>query len=125
LRKSLTWDRGSEIAGHKRFTLDTAIQVDFYDPQSPWQRGSDEYTNGLPRQSLPKGMDLSNVHQNRLNAVARRHEASFKLLMTFAGSSIPWVGSGLFSRCTECTGNLAALPAPRGLAEARLGTHLF
>jgi IS30 family transposase len=72
LYKSLTWDRGSEMADHKRFTLATDIKVYFCDPQSPWQRGSNENTNGLLRQYFPKGMDLSNVHQNRLNAVARR-----------------------------------------------------
>jgi len=72
LYKSLTWDRGKEMADHKRFTLDTDIKVYFCDPQSPWQRGSNEQINGLLRQYFPKGMDLSNVHQNRLNAVARR-----------------------------------------------------
>jgi len=72
LYKSLTWDRGTEMAEHQRFTLDTDIKVYFCDPQSPWQRGSNENTNGLLRQYFPKGMDLSNVHQNRLNAVARR-----------------------------------------------------
>ena len=72
LYKSLTWDRGKEMADHKRFSLDTDIKVYFCDPQSPWQRGSNENTNGLLRQYFPKGMDLSNVHQNRLNAVARR-----------------------------------------------------
>jgi len=72
LYKSLTWDRGKEMADHKRFTLDTDIKVYFCDPKSPWQRGSNENTNGLLRQYFPKGMDLSNVHQNRLNAVARR-----------------------------------------------------
>jgi len=72
LYKSLTWDRGSEMANHKRFSLATDIKVYFCDPQSPWQRGSNENTNGLLRQYFPKGMDLSNVHQNRLNAVARR-----------------------------------------------------
>jgi len=70
--KSLTWDRGKELADHKRFSLDTDIKVYFCDPQSPWQRGSNENTNGLLRQYFPKGVDLSNVHQNRLNAVARR-----------------------------------------------------
>jgi len=70
--KSLTWDRGKEMADHQRFSLDTGIKVYFCDPQSPWQRGSNENTNGLLRQYFPKGMDLSNVHQNRLNAVARR-----------------------------------------------------
>ncbi len=72
LYKSLTWDRGKEMADHKRFRLDTNIKVYFCDPQSPWQRGSNENTNGLLRQYFPKGMDLSNVNQNRLNAVARR-----------------------------------------------------
>jgi len=72
LYKSLTWDRGKEMADHTRFTLDTDVKVYFCDPQSPWQRGSNENTNGLLRQYFPKGMDLSNVHQNRLNAVARR-----------------------------------------------------
>jgi IS30 family transposase len=63
---------GIDSADHKRFTLDTDIKICFCDPQSPWQRGSNENTNGLLRQYFPKGMDLSNVHQNRLNAVARR-----------------------------------------------------
>ena len=72
LYKSLTWDRGKEMADHQRFSLATDIQVYFCDPQHPWQRGSNENTNGLLRQYFPKGMDLSYVHQNRLNAVARR-----------------------------------------------------
>ena len=72
LYKSLTWERGKEMAAHKRFSLDTNIQVYFCDPRSPWQRGSNENTNGLLRQYFPKGMDLSNVHQNKLNAVVRQ-----------------------------------------------------
>lgn len=72
LYKSLTWDRGSEMANHRKFSLATDIQVYFCDPQQPWQRGSNENTNGLLRQYFPKGIDLSNVHQNRLNAVARQ-----------------------------------------------------
>ena len=72
LYKSLTWDRGKEMADHKRFSLATDIKVYFCDPQHPWQRGSNENTNGLLRQYFPKGMDLSTAHQNRLNAVARR-----------------------------------------------------
>ena len=72
LYKSLTWDRGKEMADHQRFSLDTNVKVYFCDPQSPWQRGSNENTNGLLRQYFPKGMDLSNINQNRLNAVARR-----------------------------------------------------
>ncbi len=72
LYKSLTWDRGKEMADHKRFSLKTDIQVYFCDPQQPWQRGTNENTNGLLRQYFAKGMDLSDVHQNRLNAVARQ-----------------------------------------------------
>ena len=71
LYKSLTWDRGKELADHKRFTLKTNIDVFFCDPQSPWQRGSNENTNRLLRQYFPKGTDLSAHSQAKLNAVAR------------------------------------------------------
>jgi IS30 family transposase len=98
LYKSLTWDRGKEMADHQRFSLDTEINVYFCDPQHPWQRGSNENTNGLLRQYFPKGMDLSNVHQNRLNAVAKRLNERPRETLNFE------TPAERFSQCVASTG---------------------
>ena len=93
LYKSRTWDRGKEMADHQRFTLATDIKVYFCDPQQTWQRGSNENTNGLLRQYFPKGMDLSNVHQNRLNAVAKRLNERTRETLQFRTPA---------ERCAQC-----------------------
>jgi IS30 family transposase len=72
LRRTLTWDRGNELAAHKKFSVDTDVAVYFCDPHSPWQRGTNENTNGLLRQYFRPGTDLRDLSQADLNAIARR-----------------------------------------------------
>ena len=72
LRRSLTWDQGKEMAAHRRFSIETGVEVYFCDPRSPWQRGSNENTNGLLRQYFPKGKSLAGVTQAELDEVARK-----------------------------------------------------
>lgn len=83
LVKSLTWDRGTELANHRAFTVATNVAVYFCDPQSPWQRGSNENTNGLLRQYLPKGADFSTVSQAQLDAIALRLNTRPRLTLGF------------------------------------------
>jgi IS30 family transposase len=83
LRRSLTWDRGKEMADHKSFTIATNVKVYFCDPRSPWQRGSNENTNGLLRQYFPRGTDLSRFSQAYLNKIALRLNQRPRKILAF------------------------------------------
>lgn len=98
LYASLTWDRGKEMADHQRFTLATDIKVYFCDPQNPWQRGSNENTNGLLRQYFPKGIDLSSYSQTKLNAVARQLNERPRKTLNYE------TPAQRFSQCVASTG---------------------
>lgn len=92
LVRSITWDRGPEMARHREFTIDTAIAVYLCDPASPWQRGSNENTNGLLRQYFPKGIDLSQFSQAHLNKVALQLNTRPRKTLDFRTPAEVWGG---------------------------------
>ncbi len=98
LYKSLTWDRGHELADHKRFSIATNVDVYFCDPQSPWQRGSNENTNRLLRQYLPRKTDLAPHTQAKLNRIARQLNQRPRKTLDFQSLA------DRFSECVASTG---------------------